>query len=59
MMGSGHELRQDCPPSIRHRMELWFVVETDDQLGRLDSKDDRSGDRFIPFSAHRIDVVFG
>jgi hypothetical protein len=47
MMGSGHELRQDCPPFIRNR------------LGWLDSKDDRPGNRFIPFSSQRADVVFG
>jgi hypothetical protein len=32
MMGSGHELGQDCPLCIRNRLELWIVVETDNQV---------------------------
>jgi hypothetical protein len=59
ILGSDHESRQDCPPAIRNQLELWFVVETDDQLGRLDSNDDWSGGRFILFSGHRVEVVFG
>jgi hypothetical protein len=35
MMGSDHDLGQNCPPFISNRLELWIVVETDNQMGTM------------------------